>query len=241
MTSSPRTFLLLAAGLFLLWDHSLGHAESPADRDIKIIGVLLYDGVLTSDVTAPLEVFGAATRRPGPLEDYRVLAIAPRGGVITTNEGLRLEPDVTLDEAPDLEALIVGSAYNMSPILDDTKVIDFIRSHGRKARWLGSNCSGAHLLAKAGLLEGQRVTTYPGGEALLEQTYPGTEVVRDTFVVSGDRIVTSNGGLVSYEAAFRLLELMGGAELAQSVSGDLYYGRLLAANAITPIGARGRR
>jgi len=136
-------------------------------------------------------------------------------------------PDYDVKSAPPLEVLVVGSSYEMSTVLDDADVVAFVAAQGGRARWLGSNCSGAHLLGRAGLLSGRRVTTYPGGEIMLQARYPSADVVSDERVVVDDDLVTSNGGLVSYEAALALLGRMAGAEVADAVAGDLYFDRLV--------------
>ncbi len=203
--------------------------ESPQASDpVRFIGVLVYEGVLTSDVTGPLEVLGAAVRRPGGLDGYRVVTIAPQSGLVATQEGVRLQPDFTIDDAPELEVLIVGSAYRMDPVLENSALRAFVQARGQRARWLASNCSGARILADAGLLNGRRATTYPGGEIWLKARHPRIDVVFGEPIVIDDHVVTSSGGLISYAAALALLERIAGAELSRAVAEDIYYDRLLA-------------
>lgn len=196
-----------------------------ADAPMKTIGVLMFDKVLTSDVTAPLEVFGNAVKQKD-FAGYRVVAIAPGKAPVTTEEGVVLMPQYSIDDAPALDALIVGSAYDMDPILGDTKLIEWVASRGKAARWLASNCSGARVLGDAGLLIGRRATTYPGGELLMKARYLRTSVVFGEKVVVDGNLVTSNGSVVSYTAALTLLEQMTSSAFSEKVAANIYYNRV---------------
>ena len=83
---------------------------------------------------------------------------------VTTHENISLNVQHQLSEQPSLDVLIVPSAYDMGPILRRQDVIEYVRSSGRHASWVASNCSGAFVLAKAGLLDGKQATTWAGGE-----------------------------------------------------------------------------
>lgn len=200
-------------------------AAARARNDSRVIGVLVFDGVLTSDATAPLEVFGAASKE-AELAGYRVVAIGPTRAPVTTEEGVRLLPHHSVADAPPLHALIVGSAYDMDPVLDDERLMAFVRREGGRARWLASNCSGARVLGEAGFLAGRKVTTYPGGEAVLKLRYPRASVQFGRRVVVDGNLVTSNGGLVSYEASLALLARMASPALAKKVASTIYYDRV---------------
>lgn len=192
----------------------------------KTIGILVFDGVLTSDVTAPMEVFGAASRKSW-FSDYEVKLIniidAP---LVTTEEGLRLQVDTDISRAPQLDVLVVPSAYNMKPLLTNTTLINFVRETAAKAEWIASNCSGAFVLAEAGLLDGRKATTWSGGEKRFQKAYPAVDVQFDQNYIVDDKFITSNGSLVSYQAAFALLEKLSSQRLSKTVQDALQYERL---------------
>jgi len=190
------------------------------------IGIMLFDGVLTSDIVAPMEVFGGAIAS-GEVENYEVITVGREAGTITTQEGVTLTAEYSIDNAPQLDVLIVGSRYGMDPILEDDAFMKFIRERGAEADWLASNCSGAYILAEAGFLDGRKATTYPGGEVWLKLNHPAIDIeINQTVVVDGN-IVTSNGSLVSYEAALELLGLMAGDDAAKEIADLTYFNRLL--------------
>ncbi|MFQ5524725.1 MAG: DJ-1/PfpI family protein, partial [Thermoanaerobaculia bacterium] len=124
--------------------------------------------------------------------------------------------------------LVVPSATEMAPLTADPRLRDFIRDRARGASYVASHCAGAFLLGEAGLLEGRRVTTYPGGEADLAKRNPMATVTETEIVVDGD-LVTSSGAVVSYEASLSLLRAMtADAELVAAVRSELYLDRLTA-------------
>ena len=198
---------------------------APGHAADKRIGILVYDGVLTSDVTAPLEVFGIASRLTW-FSDYEPVTISvAKQDTITTEEGLTIGVDAWIGDATDLDALIVTSSYDMDPLIGNSKLIRFIKATSTESAWMASNCSGAYLLAEAGLLDGKQATTWAGGEAELQKHYPKVNVQENrNFVVDGN-VITSNGSLVSYQAALKLLSLMSSKSKAQEVADTLQYSR----------------
>jgi len=192
------------------------------------IGILIYDGVLTSDVTAPAEVFGVASRQAW-FKDYPVAFISVEDkDTITTEEGLVLTPAYSIVNAPSLDVLILPSSYNMDWLFKNKKLTDFIQQQSKSASWMASNCSGAFLLANAGLLNGKRATTWAGGEKDLQRAYPQIKVIEDQNMVIDGNILTSNGSLVSYQAALVLLAKMSSISRAKEVFDTLQMSRVTA-------------
>lgn len=192
-----------------------------------VIGVLVYDGVLTSDVVAPTEVFGVATRKAW-FSDYEVVLVGVENKkVVTTEEGLKLTVDVTIQNAPELDVLIVNSAYSMGHLFENTALTSFLKNSANKVKWLASNCSGAFLYAHAGLLDGYKATTWAGGEKGLQSEFPKIQVIEDQNVVVDRNRVTSNGGIPSYQGALVLLALMSKESNAKEVFETIQLNRLI--------------
>lgn len=190
------------------------------------IGIIVFDGFLTSDVTAPVEVFGAASKK-SEFSSYEVVLIsATRDLKVRSEEGLTILADQTIYDDVVLDVLIAPSAYSMDGLIGNSDLIGFIRKQGVKASWLASNCSGSSLLGEAGMLDGKKATTWPGGEKGLKDSYPAIDVQYDTNVVVDGRIVTSNGGPVSYQAALELLSEMTSQKFSDEVSGSIQFDRL---------------
>ncbi|UTV30645.1 DJ-1/PfpI family protein [Photobacterium atrarenae] len=194
----------------------------------KKIGILVYDNVLSSDVTAPAEVFGVATRKSW-FTDYEVLLVGVDRDVpvITTEEGIRLTVDKTIYDNPQLDALIVTSSYAMDVLFENNDLTNFLQSQAQTASWLASNCSGAFLYAHAGLLDGYRATTWAGGEKQLQREFPKINVIEDRNVVVDRNRISSNGGVPSYQSALVLLAQMSSVSNAKEVFETIQLNRLI--------------
>lgn len=192
----------------------------------KKIGILVFDGVLSSDITAPLEVFGIANKQAW-FSGYEVVTIGIKDAKsIETEEGLTLGVDKWIGDELNLSALVVPSSYSMAPLLNNKKLINFIKKTDASAELLMSNCSGATLLAQSGVLDGRNATTWAGGEKEMQKKFPEVKVKSDVNVVIDGKYVTSNGSVVSYEAALVALAKMSSPKDAKEVFETLQMGRV---------------
>lgn len=190
------------------------------------IGILVFDGFLTSDVTAPIEVFGAASKKSW-FSSYEVVVVsATKNKTVLSEEGLKIIADKTIYDDLKLDVLLVPSAYDMGGFLNDDNLIKFIKKQGRSASWMASNCSGAFLLGEAGILDGKNATTWAGGEKDLAKSYPKIKVQYDQNVVIDSKVITSNGGPVSYQAAFELLTRLSSEKFSKEISESIQFNRL---------------
>lgn len=197
-----------------------------ADAADKHIAIIVFDGVLTSDVTAPVEVFGAASKKAW-FSDYRVsLVAATLDKEIETEEGLNIRADKTIYDTGAYDVIIAPSAYSMKPWLSNKDLIGFIRDQRSQASWMASNCSGAMLLAEAGVLDYKRATTWFGGERSLARKYPKVKVVYNENVVIDEGVITSNGGVVSYQSALALLAKLASEDFAKEIAASTQFSRL---------------
>ncbi len=190
------------------------------------IGILVFDGFLTSDVTAPIEVFGAATKQAW-FSSYDVIVVsATKTKTVRSEEGLQLIADKTIYDDLKLDVLLVPSAYAMDGLLKNKDLIQFIKKQNQSVSWMASNCSGAFLLGEAGVLDGKNATTWAGGEKDLFKAYPQIKVQYDRNVVIDHKVITSNGGPVSYQAAFELLAKLSSEKFSKEISEKIQFNRL---------------
>jgi len=190
------------------------------------IGIVVFEGVLTSEVIGPAEVFGIAAKSP-QFTDSRVLLIGvEEQPTIQTEEGIRLMVDANISDDLSLDILLVPGGNDMSQLLEHEKLNAFIGKQEKNVEWLGSVCAGAFLLGKTGSLNGKQATTWFGGESSLQAQFREIKVVHDKPIVLDQRRITANGGLVSYRAALVLLGQIGGSELAHEVYTTLNMDRL---------------
>ncbi|GAA3183200.1 MULTISPECIES: GlxA family transcriptional regulator [Streptomyces] len=179
--------------------------------------VVLFEGVQSLDVTGPVEVFSGAGRASG--EPYVIRTASLDGAPVRTSSGLRITPDRALPDAGTPHTLLVpGGDGSRSP---DPALIGWLRGHARRAARIVSVCSGALLLAGAGLLDGRRATTHWAVCEQLAEQYPEVTVEPDPIFVRDGAIATSAGVTAGIDLALALVEEDHGREVALAVARDL--------------------
>ncbi|MGW2182724.1 GlxA family transcriptional regulator [Streptomyces sp. NPDC001732] len=179
--------------------------------------VVLYDGVQSLDVTGPMEVFAGASGFPGAGYELRTASLD--GAPVRTSSGLVLVPDGGLVGArPPHTLLVPGGEGTRTP---DPALVDWLRDNAPRAERLVSVCTGALLLAAAGLLDGHRVTTHWTVCDHLARTHPAVEVDPDPIFVRDGRLATSAGVTAGIDLALALVEEDRGREIALTVARHL--------------------
>ena len=184
---------------------------------MRTILVVLFDDVQSLDVTGPVEVFaGAETRAPGT---YRIRTASLDGSPVRTSSGLTVVPDTALADAPAPHTLLVpGGRGTRGP---DPRLTDWLRVHGPRAERLVSVCTGAILLAEAGLLDGCRATTHWAYCAKLARDHPAVEVDPDPIYVRDGPVSTSAGVTSGIDLALALVEEDLGRDTALTIARHL--------------------
>lgn len=190
------------------------------------IGILIFEGFLANEVVAPLDVFTKANENGKPL--FSVFLIAETNNAYVSEEGLKVIPDITVTDCPDLDVLVVPSSMNPENQTHNQTLIDFIKQQNQKTEYTASHCAGAFLLAESGVADGKQIVTYCGGSETLQKDYPSLFVQDDSIntVVSDGKIISSNGNLVSYLASLKLLEKMTRKEQREQVENELLIHKL---------------
>ncbi|MFF3906844.1 GlxA family transcriptional regulator [Streptomyces sp. NPDC001848] len=184
---------------------------------MRTLLVVLFDGVQSLDVTGPVEVFaGAELRRPG---SYRLVTAALDGSPVRTSSGLTLVPDHALCDAPTPHTLIVPGGQGSRHT--DERLLDWLRERGPRADRLVSVCTGAVLLARAGLLDGRRATTHWAYCDTLARHHPEIAVDPDPIYVRDGHIATSAGVTSGIDLALALVEEDLGRDTALTIARHL--------------------
>lgn len=188
------------------------------------VGILLFDGVEVLDFAGPFEVFsrtrlspGVASRRSDDTAPFRVFTVARTAEPVVATGGLRVLPDHDFAGTPAIDVLVVPGGFGTRPLLEDGETLDWIRSVAARARHVTSVCTGALLLAKAGLLKGRRATTHWGALDLLATLEPTLTVERTRRVVA-DGIVTSAGVAAGIDMALAMVESLHGCQVADETA-----------------------
>ena len=198
----------------------------PFNPKLPTIGLLMYNGVLQSEVIASSDVFAKANEDGKQV--FNVVTIAETENPITTEEGMHFVPDYTFKNSPKLTALFVPSAYDMYAQVHNEKIIDFIKEKNMETEYTVSNCAGAQLIGKSGIADGKKIVTWIGGGEQLQKDYPKLKVQNDSLVtfVRDGKLLSSNGNLASYISALELVEIMTNKEHRKFVESYLYLDRL---------------
>ena len=174
------------------------------------VQVVLFDGVQSLDVTGPLEVFTYAG-------GYRVTTASVGGVEVRTSSGLHLRPDSYLSDKSDT-LIIPGGEGTREPPAD---VVAWLRAHGGKAGRIMSVCTGAFLLAEAGLLDGRKATTHWLYCDTLRSRHPKVDVDPEPIFVRDGRIATSAGVTTGIDLALALVEEDRGRDVALAIARGL--------------------
>lgn len=193
--------------------------------------ILIFDGVEVLDFAGPFEVFSRTRLTPGVKsrqsdEDapFHVFTVAKAQDAITATGGLRVLPDHSFQDAPPIDLLLVPGGFGTRPLLEDADTLRWVESTAKAARKVTSVCTGALLLAKAGLLEGRKATTHWGALDLLQSIAPGTTVLRKRRYVD-DTVISSAGVAAGIDMAFYVVESLFGKEVADETAQYIEYPR----------------
>jgi transcriptional regulator GlxA family with amidase domain len=195
------------------------------------VGILVFDGVEVLDFAGPFEVFsrtrlvpGLDSRRGDGAAPFEVFTVARRREPVTCTGGLGVLPRFGFDDAPRIDLLVVPGGFGTRALLHDDETLGFIRRTAAGARKLASVCTGALLLAQAGLLEGRRAATHWGAHDLLDSLGRGVVVERSRRVVD-DGVLTSAGVAAGIDLAFYVVETLCGREVADETARYVEYRR----------------
>jgi len=192
---------------------------------MRIVAVVFPD-VQSLDVTGPTEVFSIA-QRLGHAR-YEIELVASSAAPVRASSGLRLVPDRALSACRGpIDTLVVAGGLGTSAARRDERLIAWLRDAAGRSRRVASVCTGAFLLAKAGLLDGRRATTHWDSCAALRRNHPEVTVepdpifVRDTRPGTGGDVYTSAGVTAGIDLALALVEEDAGRDAALEVARQL--------------------
>lgn len=186
-----------------------------------LVLIVVYDGVQMLDAVGPAEVFATAAKVRGG-SGYRLLVASPDGEPVRSDSGLRLGADVRLADVRDrVDTVMVAGGFGASAIAESDELLEPLRAVCLRARRVCSVCTGAMVLAAAGLLSGKSATTHWMACAELARRYSDIDVRPDRIFVRDGDVYTSAGVTAGMDLALALVEADHGAELARTVARGL--------------------
>jgi len=197
---------------------STGSASTPVVE--KKVVIVTFDGAQILDVTGPLEVFSSASRFL-PAARYVTQVVTPRGGPVRPSCGLEFVSTPVADVAGPVDTLVVAGGADMDAVVADIELLDAVRRLAADARRITSVCSGAFVLAAAGLLAGRRATTHWAECGALGDTYADVTVEPDAIYVHDGDVWTSAGVTAGIDLALALVADDHGHQAAAAVARQL--------------------
>ena len=189
----------------------------------KTIGILLLDGVQELDAIGPFEVLAGWTRMH-PDDGWRTTTVGLTGdGAVRGASGLLMTPQVSLDAAGHIDLLVYPGGRGARELVNDTAHLEWVRGQAGDDQITTSVCTGALVLAAAGLLKNRPATTHWGALERLAAIDPTIEVrSQDRYVDDGD-IVTAAGISAGIDMALHLVARLAGDDRARKVRRFLQY------------------
>ena len=182
------------------------------------VSALVFDGMKLLDLAGPFEVFAEAAKYGAK---YELEVLSTDGAAVVSSTGMPIAVDGSVDAAGAMgTALVVGGdILPTSPVEKSLSAAAMTLSH--RADRLASICTGAFVLAAAGLLDGRRATTHWQHAKLLAAAYPRIRVEPDAIYVQDGSIFTSAGVSAGIDLALALVEIDHGGEVARAIAQSL--------------------
>jgi transcriptional regulator GlxA family with amidase domain len=168
--------------------------------------ILAFPDVQLLDVAGPAEVFSQADRLAGG-DGYELELIGSGRQPLASSSGLTVVPDRSVEECRGpIDTLVVAGGRGVRPAVLDERLVSGIRLAARRSRRVSSVCTGAFLLARAGLLDGRGATTHWGAVRALQREHPAIAVQADPIFVRDGNVYTSAGVTAGIDLALALVE-----------------------------------
>lgn len=181
--------------------------------------IAAFPGVQMLDVTGPAEVFSIATRLGA--HRYEISVVARDEAPLPASSGLRLVPHGGLKNVREADTLLIPGGEGTREAMRDEALLRWIQRTAERSRRVTSVCTGAFLLAEAGLLDGRRATTHWSACPALRRRYPAITVENDPIFVRDGNVWTSAGVTAGMDLALALVEEDAGREAALAVARQL--------------------
>jgi transcriptional regulator GlxA family with amidase domain len=185
----------------------------------KIIGLVLFEGFEVLDVFGPVEAYAS----PALNGAFRVLMIGQTPGPVASAQGPKSIADVGFDDCPSVDVLVVPGGIGTRREVDNSALLSWLRARAETAELVSSVCTGAALLARAGLLDGRRATTNKRAFDWVESQGPRVKWIREARWVEDGKFATSAGVSAGIDMALGLIARMHTTESAEKVAIQMEY------------------
>lgn len=195
---------------------------SRSARRPRQVAILLFDDVEVLDFAGPFEVFSVASEHVGT-DRLRVFTVAESNRIVRAIGGLTVQPAHTLDSSPEPDVLVVPGGSGSRHEMDNEALVAWVKRVHRNAELVMAVCSGARILARAGLLDGLPVTTHHEVVDHLRELAPLARVDETRRFIDTGRIVTTGGISAGIDGSFHVVARLFGKEVAGQVAAYMEY------------------
>ncbi|MBB2483323.1 DJ-1/PfpI family protein [Bacillus sp. APMAM] len=200
------------------------------------VGILLYDFVDILDFAGPAEVlsltannrveetFTLYKKQLLPTRPFDVFTITDTGMQIKTHSGIKVEPDFSFKNCPELDILIIpgGPLRAVQAVAKNLRIQDWIKKY-KNIEYICSVCTGAFILGETGLLDGKKGTTHHLALKILQKKYPNIRVVSDVKVVHDNNLISSGGVSSGINMALYLVSQIMGKSISERTARNIEF------------------
>ena len=179
---------------------------------MRRIGALIFPGFELLDLFGPLEMFGLLK------DDFDLQLIAETSDPIASNQQVRATPDITIKVTDRFDVLFIPGGMGTRREVNNTALLDWIRTTSDSAEYVLSVCTGSLLLASAGVLDGRRATTNKAAYTKIADQYPNVDWVKQARWVEDGKFITSSGVSAGLDMSLGAIERMHNRETAEKVA-----------------------
>lgn len=186
------------------------------------VGIFLFNEVEVLDFGIPFEVFSVT--EVNEEKPFTVYTVSENGEMITARNGLKVQPDYSIENLPPVDILIIPGGLGAREYeIKNEIVIKWIRQQMKEVKLMTSVCTGALLLAKAGLLEGLKATTHWASIEKFKNEFQNVEVIENVKFVDEGHIITSAGISAGINMAFHIVKNLLGMHVAEDTAKRMEY------------------
>ncbi len=182
------------------------------------VAVVVFSGMEILDFAGPAEVFAAA----GGGRAYRVYTVGETTRPVVSQGFITITPQYTIDNCPPPDLVVIPGG-NAASVYGRPKMMEWVKKESGEAKHLLSVCTGAFVLAKAGLLDGHEATTHHGSIARLRRDFPNVKVREDLRVVDNGKVLTAAGVSAGIDGSLYVVAKMCGQEAAKKTAEYMEY------------------
>ncbi|PGR71755.1 AraC family transcriptional regulator [Bacillus thuringiensis] len=186
------------------------------------VGIFLFNEVEVLDFAGPFEVFSVT--EVNEEKPFTVYTVSENGEMITARNGLKVQPDYSIENLPPVDILIIPGGLGAREYeIKNEIVIKWIGQQMKEVKLMTSVCTGALLLAKAGLLAGLKATTHWASIEKFKNEFQNVEVIENVKFVDEGHIITSAGISAGINMAFHIVKNLLGMHVAEDTAKGMEY------------------